>query len=145
MFPAAYYGPRYYAARYFPKTGSAVTLLVIARVRSMFDEDMAEVFNTAGFDEFAEEIIYTPRGGAEVAIDAIVTRNVAIERFSGGNPGTVEYGIILEVRMADVATPLVGGDTFRLAAKQGIASSERTFTLKEIISQIGLVWRVAVA
>lgn len=104
--------------------------------------DMSVVFLNS--DEFAEDITYTPDGGAPVAIKAIVTRQ-------GADPGSEDQGRILqnraEILIANHATAGVtsvkkGADKVQFPPRLG--GSDATWVVVDVLGQDPGAWNLLV-
>ena len=101
----------------------------------------SNVFNT---DEFAETIVYTPKGGVAKSIKAVVTRNPI--RLIGGShefpTKTVDVRIQKDATYG-AETIKVSGDTITLPLVVGGTPEELVIT--RIIKQNAFMWLVEAA
>jgi hypothetical protein len=93
-------------------------------------------------EHFAETVTYTPKGGSAQSISAIIER----ERRGATGPlgqARIVWKITVWISAADVAMVTPGGDTISLAEMRG-DSTNKTFTVKDVIDQRGGAWRLQV-
>ncbi len=107
------------------------------------DDLVADAVNTfANSDEFAEDIVYTPKGQAAKTISAIVNRRQpAPSPENSGRSLTSSVEILIANDPDDgIISVNVGGDTAQLPERVG--GNVATFVVADIIEQDDGMWHL---
>jgi hypothetical protein len=106
---------------------------------TFFDQLAAD--NATFISDFAERIVYTPKGQSPIAINAVVERQP--EARIGEASHNLADEIYINVSTADVPTVQKDGDTATVI--QRIGNAAKTLTVRNIVSQDQGQWRLKLA
>ena len=104
-------------------------------LKTQMIEDMDIFYNE---DEFAEEVAYTPLGGAQVIIPAIIDRDYPFQEPYVRGPNTALA--MISVKKTDVPNPQYG-DTYAFDSQDWEFDPENNVTYEDTEEHMIMLWR----